>query len=150
MISYFISFLSNVFSNLLKGAQQVYENSFEVIQTYAITDKQITNNDLDYYIGLNSSFPVGFMKASYGTFLTALNTIKMYDEFMENASRICNVSAVREDSVVSMCGVEYGGTAYVHCPDPTMKYKLTGNIDNINICRYFTSFLLSLCCFTVF
>ena len=119
------------------------ENSFEVIQTYAITDKQITNNDLDYYIGLNSSFPVGFMKASYGTFLTALNTIKMYDEFMENASRICNVSAVREDSVVSMCGVEYGGTAYVHCPDPTMKYKLTGNIDNINICRYFTSFLLS-------
>ena len=119
------------------------ENSFEVIQTYAITDKQITNNDLDYYIGLNSSFPVGFMKASYGTFLTALNTIKMYDEFMENASSICNVSAVRENSVVSMCGVEYGGTAYVHCPDPTMKYNLTGNITNINICRYFTSFLLS-------
>lgn len=119
------------------------ENSFEVIQTYAITDKQITNNDLDYYIGLNSSFPVGFMKASYGTFLTALNTIKMYDEFMENASGICNVSAVREDYVVSMCGVEYGGTAYIHCPDPAMKYNLNGEWENVYKCRYISSLFLS-------
>ena len=119
------------------------ENSFEVIQTYAITDKQITNDYLNYYIGLNSSFPVGFMKASYGTFLTALNTIKMYDEFMENASGICNVSAVREDYVVSMCGVEYGGTAYVHCPDSTMKYKITGIWENVYTCRYISSLLLS-------
>lgn len=119
------------------------ENSFEVIQTYAITDKQITNNDLDYYIGLNSSFPVGFMKASYGTFLTALNTIKMYDEFMENVSGIFNVSAVRENSVVSMCGVEYGGTAYIHCPDPAMKYNLNGEWENVYKCRYISSLFLS-------
>lgn len=84
------------------------ENSFEVLQTYAITDKKVTKNGLDYYIKLNSSYPLGVMKASYGTFLTALNTIKMYDEFMGNISGLYNVSAVREDSVVSMCGVEYG------------------------------------------
>ena len=119
------------------------ENSFEVIQTYVITDKQIDNDDLDYYIGLNSSFPVGFIKASYGTFLTALNTIKMYDEFMENVSDIYNVSAVREDNVVSMCGVEYGGTAYVHCPNPAMKYNLRGEWENVYICRYISSLLLS-------
>ena len=125
------------------GKHSSLTNTYELIQTYAITDKKVTKDDLNYYIGLNSSFPVGFMKASYGTFLTVLNTIKMYDDFMENVSNLYNVSAFRDDFVVSMCGVEYEGTAYVHCPNPTMNYNLTGTWENIYICRYITSLLLS-------
>ena len=117
------------------------DNSFEVIQSYAITDKPITKQ-YDYLLELNQKYPIGAMKASYGTFLTALNTIKMYDDFMGELSDLYNVTAIRDGFAVSMCGVEYGGTAYVHSPDPTMKYTINGDEENVYICRYLSSLFL--------
>ena len=119
------------------------ENSFEVIQSYATTDKPITKEILNYFMELNQGFPIGFMKASYGTFLTSLNTIKIYDEFLQDISNLYDIKPIRNGFAVSMCGVEYGGVAYVHSPDPTMKYKLIGDWENAYICRYFSSLLLS-------
>lgn len=118
------------------------ENSFEVVQSYAITNKPVTKQILDYWLEMNQGYPIGAMKASYGTFLTALNTIKMYDEYLMNISDLYDVIPIRESFAVSMCGVEYGGTAYVHTPDPTLNYKLYGEDKNVYICRYFSSLFL--------
>jgi len=117
-------------------------NSFEVVQSYAVTNKPITNQILDYWIDLNQWYPVGAMRAAYGTFFTALNTIAMYDQYLMNISDLYDVTPIREGFAVSMCGVEYGGTAYVHTPDPTLKYKLYGENENVYICRYFSSLFL--------
>ena len=118
------------------------ENSFEVIQSYAVTDRPITKQTLDFVLEMNQGYPTGFMKAAYGTFLTAFNTIRLYDEYMGKLSDLYNVTAIRDGFAVSMCGVEFGGTAYVHSPDPTMKYKLNGEEENVYICRYFPSLFL--------
>ena len=118
------------------------ENSFEVVQSYAITSKPLTKELFDFWLELNQGYRSGAMRACYGTFLTALNTIKLYDEYLMNICNLYDVTPTKKGVSVSMCGVEYGGTAYVHTPDPTMNYNLNGDIKNAFICRYFSSLFL--------
>lgn len=122
----------------------VVENGFEVVQSFSICNICVSDIIIRYYLEQNNSFPVGSMKAVYGTFLTALSTNWMYDNLMENLIGIYNVSSLRNKFNVVMSGVELGGNSYVHCPDPSMGLTITGeNITNIIVCRFISSLLLS-------
>lgn len=122
----------------------IIENGFEVVQSFIISKIHITDEIVSYYLNQNNNFPIGAMKAVYGTFLTALSTNWMFDNLMENLTEIYNVSATRNKYNVVMSGVEFGGASYVHCPNPNMGLTLNGdNSTNVIVCRLISSLGLS-------
>ena len=120
-------------------------NDFEVVQSFIITNTPISSRIVKYYLDQNNDIPIGGMKAVYGTFLTALSTNWMYDNMMRDLIYLYKLSSSTRDKFnVVMCGVEFGGTSYVHCPDPSMGLTLNGeNSNNVLVCRLISSLLLS-------
>ncbi|WP_276956243.1 hypothetical protein [Methanobrevibacter woesei] len=122
----------------------IIENGFESVQSFMISNTYITDEIVNYYLNQKSNFPMGGMKAVYGTFLTALSTNWMYDNLMENLTDLYNVSATRDNFNIVMSGVEFGGSSYVHCLDPSMGFTINGNNStNGIVCRLISSLLLS-------
>lgn len=120
-------------------------NGFEVVQSFMISNTCINSRIIKYYLNQSNDFPVGGMKAVYGTFLTALSTNWMYDNMMRDLIYLYKLSSSTRDKFnVVMCGVEFGGNSYVHCPDPSMGLTLNGeNSNNVLVCRLISSLLLS-------
>lgn len=120
-------------------------NDFEVVQSFIITNTPISSRIVKYYLNQNNDIPIGGMKAVYGTFLTALSTNWMYDNMMRDLIYLYKLSSSTRDKFnVVMCGVEFGGNSYVHCPDPSMGLTLNGeNSNNVLVCRLISSLLLS-------
>lgn len=120
---------------------------FSTMQTYAITDKKISNEDIKHWLNINNHAP-GPLKASYGTFLTGLMTLYMHDNLANEKDKIYNLTWVRNKSTVVMTGIMSGGmnggTSYIHTPNPSMNMEVSCNNDkNIKNFRFECSIILS-------
>jgi hypothetical protein len=119
---------------------------FSTIQTYTITDKKISNDDIKYW--LNKNYTVGSLKAAYGTFLNGLMTTYMHDNLANEKDNLYNLTWTRNQNTIVMSGVMsegmQGGTSYIHIPNPSMNMKISCNNDeNIKNFRFECSIMLS-------
>lgn len=115
---------------------------FNTIQTYTITDRKISNEDIKYW--LNKNYTIGIEKASYGTFLNGLMTIYMSDNLANEKDNFYNLTWTRNKNTVVMSGVMNGGMSYIHVPNPSMNMILTSNNnENMKNFRFECSIMLS-------
>jgi hypothetical protein len=110
-----------------RGSGYQSGNGFEVVQSYAIVKNIVTDNVMQQWLNKNSSYPVGGMKAAYGTFLTALTTIWLSDKLSNANSPKYNVTWSRAKGTITMAGVNYMGGAYLHVSDVSMGMHITSN-----------------------
>ncbi|KZX14561.1 hypothetical protein [Methanobrevibacter curvatus] len=119
-------------------------NGFELIQSFAIVKNKVTNDMVRYWVNQNVSYPVGPLKASYGTFLTGLTTIWLSDKLADLHKAKFNVTWDRNSSIFVMAGVNNVGGAYIHIPDATMGMKIKSNNEsNIIGFKFINSIFLS-------
>jgi len=118
---------------------------FEAIQTFAITNTKITDDMVQQWLNKNTTYPVGGLKAAYGTFMTALTTLWLSDKIAGEISENLNGTWSRITPTVVMSGVTgtTGGKAYVHCPDPGMGMSFLGDESNLRLFRFVCSLMLS-------
>ena len=116
---------------------------FEAIQSYAITTTKVTDSTIQTWLNKKSQYPTGYMKASYGTFITALTTLWLSDEIADELSKSLNGTWSRTIPTVVMSGVNNNGKAYVHCPDPAMGMNFIGDGQNVKLFRLVCSLMLS-------
>lgn len=90
------------YDNIMDG--DGFSVGYEGMRSFAVANANVTNDDLRYWLSLNSTFPVGLMKASYGTFLTSLLVIYEHDRIADLSAERFNVDWKRVAPVcVSLC-----------------------------------------------
>ena len=147
------SFCDNINTTLTYSGRSLTKNEtityineqnagFEIIQSFAIATTKVTDDMVQYWLNKNSTYPVGYMKASYGTFMTALTTLWLSDKLADEIAPQLNITWSRNMFTVVMGGVT-GGTGYVHCQDPAMGMGVNGGADNTKSFRFVCSLLLS-------
>ncbi|NYB27052.1 MAG: hypothetical protein HVN34_06920 [Methanobacteriaceae archaeon] len=82
------------------------------------------------------------MKASYGTFMTALTTLWLSDKLADEMASSLNVTWSRSKPTVVLGGLNSKG-AYVSCLDPAMGMFVNGNTDNVKFFKFINSLMLS-------
>lgn len=115
---------------------------FNTIQTYTITDRKTSNDDIKYW--LNKNYSHGPEKATYGTFLNGLMTIYMSDNLANEKDDFYNLTWTRNKNTVVMSGIMNGGMSYIHIPNPSMNMILSSNNNkNMKNFRFECSIMLS-------
>ena len=90
------------YDNIMDG--DGFSVGYEGMRSFAVANANVTNDDLRYWLSLNSTLPVGLMKASYGTFLTSLLVIYEHDRIADFSAERFNVDWKRVAPVcVSLC-----------------------------------------------
>ncbi len=79
-----------------------------MLRVFAIATTKVNDDILAYWLNQNSTYPVGSMKAAYGTFLTALLVEYCHDQVADSAASQYNVTWSRTHPVV----VSVGDDAY--------------------------------------
>jgi methionine-rich copper-binding protein CopC len=125
-----------------RGDQYDHSNGFEVVQSFAAVKGVVTDDAIQQWLNKKSSYPIGGMKAAYGTFMTALTTLWLSDKLADEMASSLNVTWSRSKPTIVMSGVS-GGAGYVHCQDPAMGMSVNGSADNIKSFRFLCSLLLS-------
>lgn len=122
---------------------------FETIQTFAIATGKVTDDMVQYWLNQKNAtvngtllYPVGYKKAAYGTFMTALTTLWLSDKLADQMAPNTNVTWARSTPTIVMTGVS-SGTGYVHCLDPAMGMSVVSDVDNTKSFRFVCSLLLS-------
>ncbi len=115
---------------------------FEALQSFAIATIKVTDGTIQSWLDKKSKYPVGSMKAVYGTFMTALTTLWLNDKLANEMAPKLNVTWKRTRPTVVMAGVT-NGTGYVHCQDPTIGMTVTGEGSDVKFFRLVCSLLLS-------
>ncbi|NYB27049.1 MAG: hypothetical protein HVN34_06905 [Methanobacteriaceae archaeon] len=115
---------------------------FEALQSYAIATTKVTDSTIQSWLNKKSQYPVGSMKAAYGTFMTALTTLWLNDKLANEMAPKLNVTWSRNKFTTVMSGVTSNG-AYVSCLDPAMGMGVNGGADNTKSFRFVCSLLLS-------
>ncbi|MBF4469087.1 MAG: hypothetical protein ISP01_06750 [Methanobrevibacter arboriphilus] len=110
-----------------KGPNYDSSNGFEIVQSFAIVKNIVTDDVVQEWLNKSNLYPVGGMKAAYGTFLTALATIWVSDKLANANAPDYNVTWNRTKLTITMGGVNYMGRAYLHTPDANMGKNITSN-----------------------
>ena len=118
-------------------------NCFDIVQSYAFSNKKISDENLDYWLDKKNNFAVGYLKASYGTFLNGLGVLWLSDKFATTLSDSYSISWTRNDYFTIMSGVENGYKSYINSLDPTLGRILTGNLENKSAFMLINSAILS-------
>lgn len=117
-------------------------NGFELIQSFAIVNNKVDSNVINDWLNVSDFYPVGGMKAGYGTFLTALTTIWFSDLLANQEADNFNISWNRSNTVAVLSGISNEGKAYIHCPDASMRMNVHGNETYHSLFRYICSIQL--------
>ena len=132
--------------SLTKNSTITYINGqdagFEIIQSFAITTGKVTDDMVQYWLNQNSTYPIGHVKASYGTFMTSLTTLWLSDKLADEMASQLNVTWSRSTPTVVMCGVT-NGTGYLNCLDPAMGMNVVGDVNNTKSFKFVCSLMLS-------
>ncbi|WP_407421541.1 hypothetical protein [Methanobrevibacter sp.] len=119
------------------------DNGFDIVQSYAFSNKKISDENLDYWLNKKNNFTVGYLKASYGTFLNGLGTLWLSDKFATTLSESYSISWTRNDYFTIMSGVENGYKSYINSLDPMLGRIMAGNLENKSIFMLINSAILS-------
>jgi hypothetical protein len=117
-------------------------SGFECVQSFAVVKNIVTDEIVQQWLNRNITYPVGGLKAAYGTFMTALTTLWLSDKLADEMASCLNVTWNRFTPTVVMAGVT-GGKAYVHCQDPAMGMSINGDSQNVMFFRFVNSLMLS-------
>lgn len=146
LVDNFLTTLSYPGGSLNKTETMTYINGqdagFEIIQSFAITTGKVTDDMVQYWLNQNSTYLIGHVKASYGTFMTALTTLWLNDKLANEMDSCLNVTWIRTTPTVVMSGLNING-AYVSCINPAMGMNVIGDVGNVVSFRFMCSLMLS-------
>ena len=104
---------------------------FELVQSFAVTKGKVTNNILKSWLDKKSNYDTNnYMKAAYGTFLTALMVIGSHDKNADKVAPTLNAKWTRNKPTLVMNGITQN-QAYIHTPDASMGMEINAT-DSVN------------------
>jgi hypothetical protein len=116
---------------------------FELVQSFAITKQKVTQDQLKYWLDEQNKYTTSnYMKAAYGTFLTALMVITCHDNIGEKIAANFEVNWSRNKYTLVMNGITQQQT-YIHTTDASMGMNIKGDNNSIKAFRYACSSILS-------
>ena len=126
------------------GLSDKYKLDFDVMQSFAIINKKMTNKDMNDWISKESEYKSNAgMKSIYTMFMTCLNTAYLSDKLADELSDEYNVRWSRENNTVILGAMNWKDT-YQHVLSPNMGLAIKGdNESDIIKFRFANSILLS-------
>ena len=126
------------------GLSDKYKGDFDVLQSFTIINKKISDNDIDEWINKEVEYKsnVG-MQSIYTMFLTSLNTAYLSDKLSDNMTMNTNMKWSRTNNTVILGSMNWKET-FMHILTPDMGRSIQGDdeSDIINF-RFVNSILLS-------
>lgn len=131
---------------IISHSQLSNANSFEVIQSYLLTNQIITQDVLNDWMDKNESYDYGMRKAAYGTALTALTTLHYNDMITAYYAYYFNITYSRQEDTTILTGVNINQQTYTTTNDPTTGYTIYSGTDaNRFYFRLMTTLMFSEC-----
>lgn len=115
---------------------------FEIIQSFAIATTEVTSEIMRFWLDRSNFYAIGFMKASYGTFMNALSVLWLSDTHANELMGSYNVTWERNIGVV-LAGINNEFRAYIHSSDPSLGRNISGIEDNVISFNFINSLMLS-------
>lgn len=116
---------------------------FEYVQSFAIVVREkVSESLLKYWSAQKSKYPIGHLKAAYGTFLSALVTIQIHDTLADNIARELGIKWTRPKTILLMNVIKHNYN-YLHIPDNSMGMTSTGDTNQMKKFNYALSSMLS-------
>ncbi len=116
---------------------------YEGVKSFAIATTKINDDILTYWLNQNSTYPVGAMKAAYGTFLTALLVEYCHDQVADVVSSECNVTWTRTHPIAISVGDDAYQTYLTLECDHSMGMNVMGSLKNTILFNYICSSAIS-------
>ena len=126
------------------GLSDKYKQDFDVLQSFAIINKKITDNSLNEWINKESEYKTDVgMQSMYAMFLASLNTAYLSDKLSDNLTKDNGLKWSRSNNTVILGAMNWKET-YQHILTPDMGRYITGdNESDIIKFRFVNSILLS-------
>nr|WP_319372966.1 right-handed parallel beta-helix repeat-containing protein [uncultured Methanobacterium sp.] len=132
---------------VLRTSPIIYLNGvsagYEGVKSFAIATTKVNDDILAYWLNQNSTYPVGAMKAAYGTFLTALIMEYIHDQVADSAASQYNVTWSRTSPIVVSVGDDAYQTYLTLECDHSMGMTVKGSLKNMKLFNYITSSAIS-------
>lgn len=116
---------------------------YEGVKSFAIATTKVDDDILAYWLNQNSTYPVGAMKAAYGTFLTALIMEYVHDQVADQAASEYNVTWTRTHPIVVSVGDDAYQTYLTLECDHSMGMTVVGSLANMLTFNYICSSTIS-------
>ncbi|NYB26919.1 MAG: hypothetical protein HVN34_06220 [Methanobacteriaceae archaeon] len=121
----------------------LFSAGYEGVKSFAIATSKVNDDILAYWLNKNSTYPVGAMKAAYGTFLTALITEYVHDQVADQAASEYNVTWTRTHPIAVSVGDDAYQTYLTLECDHSMGMTVAGSLKNILLFNYICSSSIS-------
>jgi hypothetical protein len=121
----------------------LFSADYEGVKSFAIATTKVNDGILAYWLNQNSNYPVGAMKATYGTFLTALIMEYVHDQVADQAANEYNVTWARTHPIVVSVGDDAYQTYLTLECDHSMGMTVIGSLKNIISFNYICSSAIS-------
>jgi hypothetical protein len=116
---------------------------FEFIQSFAIATTKISDTIIKNWAAQKNKYPIGYLKAIYGSFMSALLVIKTSDMIADQTAKQLGITWKRTRITGVMNGITHGG-GYIHVPANGMGMEKTGDSLQIKTFNYTCSAMLSI------
>jgi hypothetical protein len=116
---------------------------FEYIQSFAIANTKISDQIVKNWNAQKSKYPIGYLKAAYGSFISALLVIKTSDIIADKTAQKLGITWKRARTTGVMNGITHGG-GYLHVPANGMGMEKTGTPLQRKTFNYTCSAMLSM------
>jgi parallel beta-helix repeat protein len=116
---------------------------YEGVKSFAIATTEVNDDILDYWTDQNATYPVGAMKAAYGTFLTALLMEYIHDQVANEAANGFNVTWARTKPIAVSVGDDAYQTYLTLECDHSMGMTVVGALGDVWMFNYFCSSTIS-------
>ncbi len=116
---------------------------YEGVKSFAIANTKVNDDILTYWLNQNSTYPVGAMKAAYGTFLTALLVEYCHDQVADVVASECNVTWSRTHPIAVSVGDDAYQTYLTLECDHSMGMTVAGSLKNMILFNYICSSVIS-------
>jgi len=122
----------------------LFSAGYEGVKSFAIATSKVNDDILAYWLNKNSTYPVGAMKAAYGTFLTALIMEYVHDQVADQAASEYNVTWSRTHPIAVSVGDDAYQTYLTLECDHSMGMTVAGSLKNIILFNSICSSAISL------
>ncbi|NYB51585.1 MAG: right-handed parallel beta-helix repeat-containing protein [Methanobacteriaceae archaeon] len=116
---------------------------YEGVKSFAIATTKVNDDILAYWLNQNSTYPVGAMKAAYGTFLTALLMEYCHDQVADVVAREFNITWTRTHPIAVSVGDDAYQTYLTLECDHSMGTTVAGSLKNTILFNYICSSSIS-------
>ena len=126
------------------GLSNKYKQDFDVLQSFAIINKKITDNSLNHWINKENEYKTDAgMQSMYAMFITSLNTAYLSDKISDELKNNAELEWSRTGNTVILGAMNWNET-YQHILTPDMGRSIKGNNESDIIkFRFVNSILLS-------